>query len=113
MKCLALALLSLPAIAQQPVQLQWTGVTAPSVVRVYRGSSCGGSFLVVAQNVPAAGPWNGIIPSAPGTSVAFQVTAVLNNLESAPSNCIVLTVPTPVPPTPPPAPALTGTLIPS
>ena len=108
--CLILAL-SLPAVAQQPVQLQWSGVSSPSTVRIYRGAVCGGPFVVVAQNQPAAGPWNGIIPSTPGSSVAFQVTAVLNNLESAASNCIVLTVP--ALPAPPPAPMLTGTITPN
>src|ERR1700679_4341720 len=105
------AFMPLSAVAQQAVQLSWTGVASGTTVRVYRAPTCGESFLLIAQNIPAAGPYNGIIPSAPGTSVAFQVTAVLNNLESPPSNCIVLTIPTPVVPTAPPAATnLTGTI---
>lgn len=114
MKTLLALLLLVPCgLAQTPVQLTWTASTTPNtVVRVYRGNACTGPWIVVAQNVPAAGPWSTVIPSAPGTSVSFQITAVdAKNQESAPSNCATVTIPTVPPPTPPAAPtALTVTI---
>ena len=102
-----IGLLSLPAMAQQQVQLQWTpNATPQSVVRVYRATTCAGPFVVVANNIPQSGPWNTVIPSTPGSTTAFQVTSVLGAQESAPpSNCFLFTIP----PIPPPVPLASPT----
>jgi hypothetical protein len=82
------------ALAQSSVSLSWTpSVTPNTTVNVYRASSsCSNSFIRLASDVPAAGPYiaqNLLV----GGTYAFQVTAVLNGVESPPSNCVVLTIP--------------------
>lgn len=112
---LILALLVSPAVAQQAVTLQWTAsTTAGTTVSAYRATSCSGTFVKVGVNLPAGGPWNTVIPSTPGTTVAFQVTAVLpGQPESAPSNCFLFTIPAAAAPQPPASPTgLTGTMSP-
>lgn len=98
-------LLASPLAAQQQVQLQWTPSTTPNtVVRVYRAATCSGPFVVVGQGVAAAGPFNSVVPSTPGSSTAWQITAVLGPKESSPSNCFVYTIPIPTPPVTPASP---------
>ena len=82
-------LLVAPALAQQPVMLQWTpSTTAGTTVTVYRAPTCAGPFIIVGNNIPAPGPFSTVIPNTPGTSVAFQVTAVLAGVESAASTIV-------------------------
>lgn len=91
---LILATLASPVFAQQGVQLSWVASSTPgTTVSAYRALTCAGPFLKVGVNIPAAGPFNTIIPSTPGTIVAFQITAVVSNMESAPSNCFLFTIP--------------------
>ena len=104
---LLVVLLASPSVAQQAVQLSWTASTTPNTTaRVYRAATCAGPWVLVGQGVAAAGPFNSIVPSAPGSSTAWQVTAFIpGSPESGPSNCFVLTIPTVTPPTPPASPS--------
>jgi hypothetical protein len=101
----SLLFLSAAALGQTSVSLTWTASTTPGTsVNVYRGSSsCSNSFLKIASGVPAAGPYTaaGLFP---GGTYSFQVTAVLNGQESAPSNCVLVTIPVAVP-SPPASPS--------
>lgn len=97
------ALLTPFLAAQQGVQLAWQPSPTPNTtVSVYRAATCSGPFLKVGVNVPAGGPFTTVVPATPGSSTAWQVTAVLGNQESAPSNCVVFTIPSlPGPPSAP------------
>jgi hypothetical protein len=110
---LSLLLLSPVALAQMGVQLAWTPSTAPgTTVNIYRASSsCSNPFIKVASGVSAAGPWSQS-PLPPGGTFAYQITAVLNGIESTPSNCIVMVIPPIAPPVPPTPTNLNGTIIP-
>lgn len=94
-----LLLLALPASAQTApsVLLSWgASATTGTHVNVYRAhGSCSNPFVRIATGQNASGPYTDAYV-IPGATYAYQVTAYLNGVESAPSNCIVLTIAQPV-----------------
>lgn len=85
-------------------KLTWKASTdAGTTVNVYRSTTgCAGTFVKLATGVVAAGPYTDTGLSA-GTTYSYQITAVLNKLESLPSACVT----TPIVPAAPAALALT------
>ncbi len=100
----ALSFLTLPLMAQSPT-LTWTpSVSTGGTVNVYRcsGAACT-NFALVAPGIAAAGPFTDTISisTVPGKYVLiYYVTAVVNGVESIPSNSVALAVTVrPAPPT--------------
>lgn len=99
---LALLLASTVAIAQHSVTLTWTAsVDTGGTVNVYRATSaCAGggtpSFVKLQSGVVAAGPY---VDSTVGAGLfCYYVTALVNGVESLPSNTAGVTI-VPAPPT--------------
>lgn len=101
MKYLSLVFLSGLAFGQTSVSLSWNQSTTPNTtVTVYRASSsCNSPFLPIAKGIAPGGPYvaGNLLP---GGTYAFQVTASLAGLESLPSNCVLVTIPTQLPAAP-------------
>lgn len=97
---LGIALNATPAICQRTVQITWQASSSAAgnptlTYNVYRAPNCAGQFLKlnalglsVTSYVDAA--------VAPGATYCYRVTAVLNGVESAPSNPAVAVIPPPV-----------------
>ncbi len=95
LRWLALLLFAAPALAQSPsVVLHWTASLTPGArISIYRAhNSCAGPFAKIA-NV-AGSPYSDSLVIV-GATYAYQVTATLNGQESAPSNCVILTIASP------------------
>lgn len=97
-----------PAHAQHNVSLTWTASTSaagnPSLTyNVYRSSGCSGTFaLLNTAPISSTGFLDVAVP--PGT-YCYQATAVLEGLESTPSNEVSAVVPAAVIITAPPNPS--------
>ena len=94
---LAFALDSAPARAQNSVRVSWTASSDaggnPSLVyNVYRAGSCPGQFSKL-DSVPASGTSYLDTNVAVGAVYCYQVTAVLNGVESMPSNQVIAAIP--------------------
>ena|ERR1700761_1963868 len=86
-----LALLAAAAVAPHSISLAWTASADGGTVNVYRASgSCSATFSQLATGVAAGGPYADSTVTAGQWS--YQVTAVVGGAESAPSNCVTLTV---------------------
>jgi len=94
---LALALGAMPARAQNNVRVSWTASSDaggnPSLIyNVYRAGSCPGQFTKL-NSVPLSGTSYLDMNVAVGAVYCYQVTAVLNGVESIPSNQVITAVP--------------------
>jgi fibronectin type 3 domain-containing protein len=94
---LALALGTVPARAQNSVRVSWTASSDaggnPSLVyNVYRAGSCPGQFTKL-NSAPLSGTSYLDTNVAIGAVYCYQVTAVLNSVESVPSNQTIAAVP--------------------
>ena len=94
---LALALGAMPARAQNNVRVNWTASSDaggnPSLIyNVYRAGSCPGQFTKL-NSAPLSGTSYLDTNVAVGAVYCYQVTAVLNGIESIPSNQVIAAVP--------------------
>lgn len=94
---LAFALGEVPARAQNNVRVSWTassdaGANPSLVYNVYRTGSCPGQFTKL-NSVPLSGTSYLDLNVAVGVVYCYQVTAVLNGVESIPSNQVIAAVP--------------------
>lgn len=93
---LFLAFAAIPASAQHPVNLTWTASSDaaenPSLeYNIYRASTCGGTYTKL-NTTPLAATAYLDAAVLPG-SYCYQVTSVLNGVESAPSNQAAVLIP--------------------
>jgi fibronectin type 3 domain-containing protein len=96
---LGMALNATPAFSQRTVEIAWQASPSaagnPSLTyNVYRASTCAGQFSKVNASAVAATTYLDTTVAA-GATYCYQVTAVLNGLESVPSNQAVAAVPPP------------------
>ena len=94
---LALALSAVPARAQNSVRVSWTassdaGANPSLIYNVYRAGSCPGQFTKL-NSAPLLGTSYLDTNVAVGAVYCYQVTAVLNGVESVPSNQTIAAVP--------------------
>jgi fibronectin type 3 domain-containing protein len=94
---LAFVLGSAPARAQNSVRVSWTASSDaggnPSLIyNVYRAGSCPGQFSKL-NSVPASSASYLDTNVAVGAVYCYQVTAVLNGVESMPSNQVIAAIP--------------------
>jgi hypothetical protein len=94
---LALAPSAVPARAQNSVRVSWTASSDaggnPSLVyNVYRASSCPGRFTRM-NSMPLSGTSYLDMNVAVGAAYCYQVTSVLNGVESVASNQVIAAVP--------------------
>lgn len=88
-----------PALSQRSVRITWQAssdaAANPSLTyNVYRAATCAGQFSKLnASGLPATSYLDTAV--AVGAAYCYQVTAVLNGLESAPSNQVVAVIPPP------------------
>jgi len=83
--------------AAHTVSLTWTASPDGGTVNVYRASgACTATFSPLTTNQASAGPYTDSTASV-GT-FSYQITAVVGGAESAPSNCVTVTI-SPQPPT--------------
>jgi len=96
---LGIAMHAAPAVCQRTVQITWQASSSaagnPSLTyNVYRASTCAGPFLKLnSSGVSATNYLDTNV--AVGAAYCYQVTAVLNGLESGPSNQAFAAVPPP------------------
>jgi len=94
-----IALNTAPAICQRTVQITWQASSSAAgnpmlTYNVYRASSCAGQFVKLnASGLSATSYVDTTV--ALGATYCYQVTAVLNGIESAPSNQAVAEIPPP------------------
>ena len=93
----ALALGAVPARAQNSVRVSWTASSDaggnPSLVyNVYRAGSCPGQFTKL-NSAPLSDTSYLDTNVGVGAVYCYQVTAVINGVESAPSNQTIAAVP--------------------
>lgn len=88
-----------PALSQRSVRITWQAssdaAANPSLTyNVYRASSCAGQFSKVNAS-PVS--FTSYVDATVGVGAAYcyRVTAVLNGLESAPSNQVIAAIPPP------------------
>ncbi len=96
---LAFALGTIPTRAQNRVRVSWTASSDaggnPSLTyNVYRAGSCPSQFTKL-NAAPLSGTSYLDTNVAIGTAYCYQVTAVLNGVESLPSNQVIAAVPPP------------------
>jgi hypothetical protein len=96
---LAFALSAVPARAQNSVRVGWTsssdaGANPSLTYNVYRAGSCSGQFAKV-NSAPLSGISYLDTDVAIGAAYCYQVTAVLNGVESLPSNLAIAAMPPP------------------
>ena len=94
---LVIALGAVPARAQNSVRVSWiassdAGANPSLVYNVYRAGSCPGQFTKL-NSVPLSGTSYLDLNVAVGVVYCYQVTAVLNGVESIPSNQVIAAVP--------------------
>lgn len=94
---LALALGGVPARAQNSVRVTWTASSDaggnPSLVyNVYRAGSCPGQFTKL-NSAPLSGTSYLDTNVGVGAVYCYQVTAVINGVESVPSNQTIAAIP--------------------
>jgi fibronectin type 3 domain-containing protein len=77
------------AAPKHSIKLTWTASPdVGSTVTIRRSTNgCAGTFTVLISRVAASGPYTDTTLVA-GQTYSYQLTAVINNLESAPSNCV-------------------------
>lgn len=82
-------LFSLVLAAKHTATLNWNASTdSGTTVNVYRSTAgCSGSFQRIASGIKAGGPYTDSNLTA-GVTYSYYVTAVVNKLESRPSNCV-------------------------
>jgi len=96
---LGVPLLATPVYCQRSVQLNWqpspsAGGNPSLTYNVYRASTCAGQFSKLnASGISATAYVDTSV--ALGATYCYQVTAVLNGLESGPSNQAIAAVPPP------------------
>jgi Rhamnogalacturonan I lyases beta-sheet domain len=96
---LAFALGAVPARAQNSVRVSWTaspdaGENPSLTYNVYRAGSCPGQFTKL-NSAPLSSTSYLDTNAAIGAVYCYQVTAVLNGIESLPSNQAIAAVPPP------------------
>jgi fibronectin type 3 domain-containing protein len=94
---LLVVLAAVPARAQNSVRVSWTASSDaggnPSLIyNVYRAGSCPGQFTKL-NSTPLSGTSYLDTSAAVGAVYCYQVTAVLNGVESVPSNQVIAAVP--------------------
>lgn len=81
----------LAAASTHSATLSWTASPDGGTVNVYRASgSCSATFSQLSTGVTSAGPYTDSTITV-GTW-SYQVTAVVGGAESAPSNCVTVSV---------------------
>jgi fibronectin type 3 domain-containing protein len=94
---LAVELGAVPARAQNSVRVSWTassdaGANPSLIYNVYRAASCPGQFTKL-NSAPLSGTAYLDANVAVGAVYCYEVTAVLNGVESMPSNQVIAAVP--------------------
>jgi len=96
---LGIALSATPAICQRTVQITWQASSSAAgnptlTYNVYRASNCAEQFVKLnASGLSATSYVDTTV--ALGATYCYQVTAVLNGVESAPSNQAIAVIPAP------------------